>query len=102
MFACTRTVEADVVTIDDIIAQYGVRTPDYTVSRKDFTMATVIYSKDRLLTPEEMAWFNHMSQRGEALTPLPVKQTNVGRTMTNPFYVATRGLGTLSTRIVPE
>lgn len=102
IFACTRTVEADTVTIDDIIAQYGVRTPDHTVSRKHFAMATVVYSKDRLLTPEEMAWFNHMSQRGEALSPLPIKLTNVGRTTVNPFYVATGARATLSTRIVSE
>ena len=102
MFACTRVVEADVVTIDDLIAQYGERSPDYTVSRKDFAAATVVYSSDRLLTPAEMAWFNHMAQRAEAREPLPTKNLYFGRTTANPFYVATGGRGTLSTRIVPE
>lgn len=96
---CNQQGTATVVTMDDIIATYGARSPDYTESQKDFTMATIILSKDRLLTPHEMAYFNHMAERGErtVLVPDPVNPNE----LRNPFFLATRGRATLSTRILP-
>jgi hypothetical protein len=98
---CDAIIAADAITIDGIVAQYGERSPTYAESPKDFRMATVVYSHERLLTPEEMAWFNHMAQRGEARTPLPFNAGGLTRTTANPFYVATGGRGTMTTRMLP-
>jgi len=99
MDVCGGQGTATVVTIDDIIATYGARSPDYTESQKDFTMATIILSKDRLLTPHEMAYFNHMAERGERTDLVPDPQNP--NELRQPFYLATGGRGTLSTQVLP-
>jgi hypothetical protein len=83
------------ITIDDVIAADGERPA---ASQRDFTMATLVLSAGRLLTQEEMAFFDHMAARGEARVELPFT-LGFSRGMTKPFYLATGGRATLTTRV---
>jgi hypothetical protein len=89
----------EIVGIDQIVAADGPRVPAYADAQREFNMATLVLSDGRLLTADEMAFFDYMAARGEARTPLPYVSGLVGG-MTKPFYVATRGAGTLLTRVL--
>lgn len=86
------------VRIDDLIASNGARVPRVADSPKHFRIATLVLSKDRLLTAEEMAFFDYMAARGEAVAPLPYASGFVNGT-TYPFFVATGERATLSADI---
>ena len=90
----------ETVTIEDIVAFQGPRVPAAGEARTGFHMASIVLSSDRLLSDDEMAFFDHMAARGEALTELPFTSGRASG-ITKPFFVATRGQGTLSTTI-PE
>ena len=81
------------ITINDVIAVNGARVPDTVAAQKFFRIGTVVISRDRLLTDEEMAILEYFAARGEATTTLPFT-AGFARGTTKPFYVATRGLAT--------
>jgi hypothetical protein len=91
----------DVITIDDIIAANGPRVPGEGNSQAQFRMASIILSADSLLNVDEMAFFNHMSARGEATSELPFTSGFLSGT-TKPFFLATDSRATLSTVPEPE
>jgi hypothetical protein len=84
------------VTVDDIIAAFGPRDPAYGEAQTEFRVATVVLSVGRLLSPDELAFFEFMAARGEATTPLPYSSGFASGTA-KPFFVATGGRGRLST-----
>jgi hypothetical protein len=86
------------VTAQDVIAAHGPRIPAYPDSPNRFTMATIVVSLDRPLTPREMAFFDYFAARGEATTPLPVYQQGTRL----PFAVTTGGRATLVTALGPR
>jgi hypothetical protein len=89
----------DVVTIEDVIAANGPRFPAVGDAQTAFRMATVVLSAGRLLTPSEMAFFDHMGARGEAEVELPFTE-GLSRGITKPFFLATGGRATLSTTLL--
>ena len=95
---CILEGPVDVITVDDVIAVEGPRIPDASSSQKEFRVATIIVSGERLLNDEEMTFFDHFAARGEATQPLPFTSGRSGG-ITKPFFVATQGLGTLETSI---
>jgi hypothetical protein len=86
------------VTIDQLIAADGQRAPAYGAAPTTFREVTVVLSTGRLLTAQEMAFFDHMAARGEARTPLRYVSGFASGT-SNPFFVATKGRGQLVTRL---
>ena len=90
---------AEFVTIEDIIDLNGARIPAAGETQTHFTLASIILSADRLLTEDEMAFFDYMAARGEAINELPYT-LGLASGVTKPFYLATRGLATLSTTMV--
>ena len=88
------------VTIGDIIASNGPRVPAAGDAPTEFRLATIVLSKGRLLTPEEMAFFDHMAARGESRVELPFT-TGLSRGVTKPFFLATGGRASLSTTLLP-
>ena len=87
------------VTIEDVILAEGERIPAAGDAQSDFAIATIVLSSERLLNDEEMAFFNHMAARGEAMVELPFSvgfETGV----TKPFYLATGGRATLSSTML--
>lgn len=88
-------VASEYITIDDIIASDGPTQP--TVDTH-ITIGTVVLSHGRLLTPDEMAFYDFMSARGEGTEPVQV-QEGFSNYEGKPFNVATRGLMSVSTRI---
>jgi hypothetical protein len=86
------------VTVQDVIAVNGVRSPDWLTSKKAFRVATVVISRDRLLTDDEMAILEYFTARGEADTVLPYT-SGLARGTTKPFYLATRGIGRVDFRL---
>lgn len=80
------------VSIDDIIATHGARSPAFPEAQTAFRLATIVVTRAGLLTDEEMAYYDAQAARGEATTPFP------GELM-RPWYVSTGGRSTLSTSI---
>ncbi|MBV9493473.1 MAG: hypothetical protein JOZ54_04455 [Acidobacteria bacterium] len=94
------TMPATTVTIQDVITTNGPRIPTSSTSQKSFRFATVIVTHDRLLTDDEMAFFDYFAARGEAKVVLPFA-IGLQQGTTNPFYLATRGLATADLRLTP-
>ena len=86
------------ITINDVIALNGARNPDWRFAKHDFRIATVVISRDRLLTDDEMSVLEYFAARGEGGTALPYT-SGLARGTTKPFYVATRGLGRVDFRL---
>ncbi len=91
-------VPASPITIADVIGANGPRIPNSTSSQRSFRVGTVVVSRDRLLNDEEMAVFEFFAARGEASSILPYSSGLVHGT-TKPFFVATRGLGSVDLRL---
>jgi hypothetical protein len=86
------------VTVDQLIAADGERVPAYGAAPTTFREVAVVLSTGRLLTAQEMAFFDLMAARGEARTPLRYVAGFASGT-SNPFFVATKGRGQLVTRL---
>jgi len=89
------------VTITDVIAADGARVPGVGASQKEFRVATIVVTRDRLLTDDEMAFFDYFSARGEAIIPLTFS-SGFSKGTTKPFRLATRGVGTLITSLAAD
>lgn len=92
------TMAGTTITVQDIIGRHGPRLPDPSTSKKSFRVGTVVISRDRLLSDDEMALLEYFAARGEAREPLPFSQ-GLAKGTTKPFYVATRGLATVDLRL---
>ena len=90
---------AELVTVQDFVDHNGSRIPAAGKTQTHFSVASIILSADRLLTEDEMAFFDYMAARGEATNELPYT-LGLASGVTKPFYLATQGLGTLSTTMV--
>jgi hypothetical protein len=86
------------ITINDVIAVNGARSPDWFSSKKSFRVATVVISRDRLLTDDEMTILDYFAARGESDVSLPYT-SGLDRGTTKPFSVATRGIGHVDFRL---
>jgi len=97
---CSCIVEGPLVNyhVRDLIAQHGVRNPDYSQARKDFKVATIIVSSNRLLSARELRYFDHMAARGE-LSEQVTYSHGFTKGLANPFHLATSGRGTLNAKI---
>ncbi len=88
----------ELFTIDDLIARVGARNPAYPSAPTTFRIGTIVLSAGRLLTADEMAYFDHLAARGEATTPLQYS-SGLARGTTKPFYLATKQRGRLETSV---
>jgi hypothetical protein len=91
-------VSASQVTIADVIAANGPRTPASTTSQKSFRVATVVISRDRLLNNEELAVLEYFAARGEASEILPFT-SGLAHGTTKPWFLATRRLASVDLRL---
>jgi hypothetical protein len=87
-------VAVSTVTINDIVGSQGARLPDASTSQKQFRYATLIVTRDRLLSNDELAFFHRFAARGEAAQPLPFS-SGLAQGTTKPWAVATKGLSSL-------
>ncbi len=90
---CGSHEPGEIVTVNGVVNTYGERIPGHQTSQKDFTMATIVLSLGRLLNEDEMAYYEFLSSQN---TSLAANGTGALR-----FFEATKGLGTLSTRVLP-
>jgi hypothetical protein len=86
------------VGVDDVISQVGPRVPSHEQAQKKFRVATIIVSKDGLLSENAMRLYDYFSARAEETQVIPYS-SGFEKAQTNPFYLATRELGRLDTRI---
>lgn len=85
------------VTIDNIITQFGSRQPNSTDSQKQFTVATIIVS-DKLLSAEEMSFYDYFSARAELTQEVDVDE-GYSRYKSKPFFLSTNQKGQIITTI---
>jgi hypothetical protein len=85
-------------TVAQYIAAHGARAPASGIAPREFAAAVVVLSVGRLLTPTEMAFFDHASARGETTVPLDAFVGRV-RKLAAGLLTATGGRATLRTRL---
>lgn len=83
-----------------VVAAHGPRVPGWRTSQKWFKIATIVVTRHRLLSPDEMAFFDYMAARAEATEPVQYQSGFVRDTMT-PFYLTTDCLGSLDSTVLP-
>jgi hypothetical protein len=86
-----------VVTVGDIIAAVGPRTPDSTSSPKIFHSATVVLSEE-LLDPYALSLYDWFARRGEE-TQMLACSSGFLQSICRPFYLATGGRATMTTKL---
>ncbi len=86
------------VTAQDAVDEVGPRRPDVTQSQKHFRVATILVSKNGLLSAEAMWLYSWLAQRAELRTTVPTHE-GFQKTLGQPFYVATGGRASLDTTI---
>jgi hypothetical protein len=88
------------VHVEDLISNpsIGPRDPDSTKAQKTFRTATILVTRDELLSPEAMSLYSLFTQRAELTTPTAIHEGLV-KAVAKPFALSTRGLGTLVSRL---
>jgi hypothetical protein len=98
---CTGQIYTGSVTRVDantIIGGAGQRSPDSSGAPKDFRAATILVSRDGLVSSETMWLYSWLTERAELRDSTPIHEGFVKATG-NPFHVMTRGLGTIATAL---
>ncbi len=85
------------IYISDIIESVGPRIPAYTYAQKSFRLATIVIS-EKLLTQEEMSFFNYFSKRAELREQVSFS-SGFAKGIAKPFYISTGRRGELNTKI---
>lgn len=91
----------DTVTVADWAGREGARNPAHPEAQDSFRMATVVLTRGRLLTRDELAFYNALAARAESESEL-VTMNFASRQTTQPFFLATGGRGRLITRLSPD
>lgn len=86
------------VTINDVIAHAGARSPDFAHSQKRFRVATLLVTKEGLASPQALRLYDFFSARAGATAPLAYSEGFIHGT-SQPFRVVTHGIGRLDPRI---
>ena len=89
------------VTLSDIQAVHGVRSPSPANSQRDFSIGFIVESHDRLLTPTEMTFYNILAERYTSDVPSGTpdyRVTTSNWTSIEPFF----GNGTTWTSNIPN
>jgi hypothetical protein len=86
------------VSINDVIQKLGARVPDAGKAQKKFRIATIIVSRDGLLSEKMMRFYDRFSARAEGTQTVSYSD-GLAKGQTKPFYLATQQLGRLDTRI---
>jgi hypothetical protein len=89
------------VGIEDIIGAVGSRVPDSTTALNRFKIATIVVSRNGLLTDDEMAFFDFFARRAEATDQVPYQEGFVKGT-SKPFWISTGGRASLDARLTSD
>jgi hypothetical protein len=89
---------ADATTVIDA---HGLRVPDASSAPHDFTVGTILVTRDRLLTADELAFFDFMAERASA-TEVVHTSEGFGAGLTKPWFLNTRTLSSLIVEMVPR
>ena len=87
------------VTASDVIKAVGPRTPGVESAPHRFKIATLIVSKDGLLSEEAMSFYAFFAQRAE-LDHEVLTSEGFAKGVSFPFALTTRGLGSIDARLV--
>jgi hypothetical protein len=86
------------VSVADIIAQLGPRVPGSAQAQKRFRVATLLVSRDGLLPPQAMRFYDWFAARAEETKVVPYS-IGLVKGQTKPFYLSTQTLGRINARI---
>ncbi len=86
------------VGVNDVIAHYGARSPDFAHAQKCFRVATVLITPGVLAPPDAMSLYDWFAARAGSATPLAYRDGLMQGTAL-PFSTVTGGPGCLDPRI---
>ena len=87
------------LTINDVIAVNGPRSPAFANSQRTFRMATIVVS-DGLLSADAMSFYDYFAKRME-LREQVLARDGLAVNQSVPFFVATNGRGALVATVDP-
>ena len=88
----------DTITVGEWVARDGVRSPAYSQAQRTFRMATIVLSRNGLLSRDELSFYNAVAMRAESETELPAIRATT-RITTWPFFLATGGRARLISQL---
>jgi hypothetical protein len=88
-----------IVSMPALISAMGLRAPVYAAAPSRFRVATILVSRDGLVSADAMRLYDHFSARAEGLNAVPTHEGFL-KEMANPFAAATRGRGHLDHRVM--
>ncbi len=88
----------DTVTVGEWVSRDGVRTPAYPTAQNTFRMATIVLSRNGLLTRDELSFYNALAIRAESETEVVAIRATT-RVLTLPFFLATGTRGRMISRL---
>jgi len=88
------------LTVQDVINVESARIPDSNNSKKQFRLATILMTRDKLLDDDAMNFYSYFVRRAEEKGEVP---SHIGFTKVSakPFIVSTRGLANWSLQLTP-
>jgi len=89
------------VTAADIVAGAGQRVPNSAAAPRSFRSATILVSRDGLVSPETMWLYSWLTERAELRTSTPIHE-GFSKATGNPFFVMTGGRATIDTLLSSE
>jgi hypothetical protein len=89
------------VTVNSVVTGVGRRVPDSAVSPKRFRAATILVSRDGLVSDETMWLYSWFATRAELETAVPI-HSGFAKGMGNPFFAATGGRASIDTLLSSE
>src|SRR5262245_37461350 len=89
------------VSVQSVIGQVGPRLPASANAQRNFRIATIIVSRDALVSAEAMWLYSWLAARAEGRSPVPVHE-GFSKVIGKPFFVATGGRATLDTLLRPD
>ena len=91
-----------IITIDDIVSTYGKRLPDVENTQKKFRGVFIVTSQKRLLTIEEMTFFNIIAAQLASETSVSINTpSDVGKNFI-PFSQMTNFLSSINTEVFED
>lgn len=86
------------VSAQDVVAGVGPRVPAAGEAQSGFRIATILVTPGGFASPELMSLYTFFAARAESRVSLPAHE-GFAKYVGNPFFVATRGRGTLDAQL---
>lgn len=87
------------VEVESVLSAYGARIPEASAPQT-FRIATIVVSRDEPLSADELDYYSYFTERAMLEHEVLYREA-FGRGFAKPFFITTRGMARLDTRLIP-